>query len=104
MKAKYLTAPLLVVWAVGVAAVGRGGSGGAGGTGGAAGTGGRGGSGGTGGMGGTTGTGGQAGATACTFPSAHNGNGSFTHYNFAMGTFQENGGYRTACGYFGHAS
>jgi expansin (peptidoglycan-binding protein) len=56
------------------------------------------------GMGGTTGQGGQAGGTACTFPAAHNGNGSFTWYNFAQGTARDGAGYRTACGYYGTAN
>lgn len=41
-------------------------------------------------------------STACSSvgPGA-SGSGSYTQYYFGQGTFKENGGYRTACGYFG---
>ncbi len=59
------------------------------------------GTGGTGaGMGGAVGTGGVQGPTACTLTN-HSGSGSFTHYNFGMGTGKDGSGYRTACGYYG---
>lgn len=41
-------------------------------------------------------------ATSCTLPpSANSGAGSFTKYWFSQGTGQENGYYKTACGYRG---
>jgi len=40
----------------------------------------------------------------CTFGNASNGNGSFTYYWFGQGTSQQNGKYKTACGYFGTES
>jgi hypothetical protein len=80
--------------------LGAGGSAGKlGGTGGVVGTGGASATGGTtgGATGGTTG-----GATQCTPPwAANNGSGSFTWYYFGQGTFRDNLGYRTACGYIG---
>ena len=51
-------------------------------------------------MGGAVGTGGVQAPTACTLTN-HSGSGSFTHYNFGMGTGKDGSGYRTACGYYG---
>ncbi|HEY4188540.1 MAG TPA: RlpA-like double-psi beta-barrel domain-containing protein [Polyangia bacterium] len=52
------------------------------------------------GSGGISGTGGAVTSTACTLTN-HSGSGSFTHYNFGMGTGKDGSGYRTACGYYG---
>jgi len=52
------------------------------------------------GSGGAVGTGGVQSPTPCTLTN-HSGSGSFTHYNFGMGTGKDGSGYRTACGYYG---
>jgi hypothetical protein len=52
--------------------------------------------------GGTTGTGGAASGGQCKLPwAANNGTGSFTYYSFGQGSYKDNLGYRTACGYIG---
>ncbi len=51
---------------------------------------------------GTTGAAGTSGGTQCMLPwSANSGSGSFTWYYFGQGSFKDDLGYRTACGYIG---
>jgi expansin len=57
---------------------------------------------GTTGTAGTNGAAGTSGGTQCTLPwTANNGSGSFTWYYFGQGSFKDDLGYRTACGYIG---
>ena len=57
---------------------------------------------GTTGAAGTNGAAGNSGGTSCTLPwAANTGSGSFTWYYFGQGTFKDDLGYRTACGYIG---
>ena len=60
------------------------------------------GSGGMTGSGGRTGSGGTTSGGQCKLPwAANNGTGSFTYYSFGQGSYKDNLGYRTACGYIG---